>query len=157
MRRSEREATLGAIEHHVHTLMAHLLTAADHCTEWGGLGYPTSSLNGERGSDHDPVGAIVARGQRDVFGDDVSVADHRLKEAHEALQWLARFAMRHALTAERPSDGGLIDCANPACDRWMSGIGNDRPRAGRCTRCYMHLRRYGVDWPHHVAATSTSE
>ena len=41
----------------------------------------------------------------------------------------------------------LIECANPKCDHTMTGLGDDRPRKGRCDRCRKHLERYDIDWP----------
>lgn len=39
-----------------------------------------------------------------------------------------------------------LDCANPNCDNKITGLGNDRPRRGRCRRCFTFLTNHGRDW-----------
>lgn len=41
-----------------------------------------------------------------------------------------------------------VVCANPKCDTEVvpGGRDKDRPRRGRCERCYKYLTRNGLDW-----------
>lgn len=49
----------------------------------------------------------------------------------------------------------MAQCANPNCDHWFSGMGNDRPRGGRCNACRMYLdRNPGQERPRHLCAIS---
>lgn len=55
----------------------------------------------------------------------------------------------HQVTHQGENEGRvsqLIACANPNCDNLMTRIGEDRPKRGRCPRCFQHLHRYGLDW-----------
>lgn len=57
----------------------------------------------------------------------------------------------HKILHVRPNEGRrstLLDCANPKCPNTITGIGHDKPRDGRCTRCAQHRYRYpGFEWP----------
>jgi hypothetical protein len=48
-----------------------------------------------------------------------------------------------------PNEGrrdSLIECANRHCDTTMTGFGEDRPKRGRCPRCYQFQLRNNRDW-----------
>ena len=130
------------------------LTALDNAYTnargWAGLGYPTRSFGDitvTSGGHSDPVFEMVEAQQRDHFAHEIADADGRLLDVAENMRVLAAFALRNTIEAPRPKGGGLIDCGNAHCDRYVTGLGNDRLRDGRCPRCYMHRRRYGLDWP----------
>ena len=40
----------------------------------------------------------------------------------------------------------LVECANKNCENTMTGLENDRPRRGRCRRCFTFLQRHDRDW-----------
>ena len=150
LRHTERDALLRSVAQDVIVLLGALPDAYHNAVQWAGLGYPSRSYSDgavTSGDHNDPVQRMVLTAQHDHFAHEILDADGRLRDVTENLRVLAAFALRNTITAERPIDGGLIDCANPHCDRYMTGLGNDRPRDGRCPRCYMHRRRYGLDWP----------
>lgn len=66
-------------------------------------------------------------------------ADNHIRAAHSA-------AVRLGAYGRRDRESTLIECANPKCEATMTGIGEDRPRRGRCMRCYKFLMRRDRDW-----------
>ena len=66
-------------------------------------------------------------------------ADNHLRAAHSA-------AVRLGAYGRRERESTLVECANPRCDTTMTGIGEDRPRRGRCDRCYRFLLKHDRDW-----------
>lgn len=151
-RATDRDAWLRSIGEDLIVLVEWLPQAHRNAEHFAGLGYPRqsypeASIAGGRYSD--PVGTFATdpRAVERMFDRERDAADHDLQTAVDALHRVQAFMLRHTILAPRPPSGGLIDCANPHCDRFMTGIGNDRPRNGRCTRCYAHLRRYQEDWP----------
>ncbi len=46
----------------------------------------------------------------------------------------------------RAEVSNTLVCANPACGHVLTRVGNDRPRRGRCRRCYEFLVVYDRDW-----------
>ena len=100
-----------------------------------------------KGGHADPtVNAAVMEWDNDpVHGDVVKLCEHLIE---------ADFHLRAAMTAvvrintygHKDRESTLIDCANPKCDTTMTGIGEDRPKRGRCDRCYRHLKKHDRDW-----------
>lgn len=66
-------------------------------------------------------------------------ADNHLRAAHSA-------AVRLGAYGRRERESTLVECANSKCDVTMTGIGEDRPRRGRCDRCYRFLLKHDRDW-----------
>jgi hypothetical protein len=74
------------------------------------------------------------------------------------LAWLRQVLDDHARLIEseiahtvqvKPNEGRrstLIDCANPHCQTVMTGLRDDRPKEGRCPRCYLFRYRNRRDW-----------
>lgn len=158
LRPTERSALLRSISLDVLVLVLDgaLERAYTNASEWSGLGYPTRSygdITVTSGGTSDPVVDLVASAQRDHFAHEIADADGRLRDVAENVRVLASFALRNTLEAPRPKGGGLIDCGNSHCDRYVTGLGSDRLRDGRCPRCYMHRRRYGLDWPGKATVT----
>lgn len=150
MRQVEREMALTAITGEMETLVDGILRAYERCETWAGRGYPSSSYpetSIASGRHSDPVGDIVARQQADRFAAELEEADEQLQRIRTDVHALVTFINRNTALAITAEKGGRIHCGNPVCGHRMSGIGNDRPRVGRCPRCYTHFKRYNREWP----------
>lgn len=148
MKSSEARATVEAMRARLNVVCARITLAMGNVREWSSLGYPSTSgpIGGGRGGNGDTaIERAVLSGRRDPYADDMREAVVRLLRCSDDVAWLERFVLRNTETHEREPE--LIDCGNPKCDRTMTGLPNDRPRDGRCERCYRWKRRNGADWP----------
>jgi hypothetical protein len=51
--------------------------------------------------------------------------------------------------------GAPLVCCNPACEHVITRVGeNDRPRRGRCRRCFNYLNQHDRDWTPRVEQVS---
>lgn len=90
--------------------------------------------DGARGWEQDPVHVNAVK-----LCEHMIEADNHLRAAHAA-------AVRLGVYGQRERESSLIECANPKCEKTMTGIGEDRAKDGRCPRCYKFRRRNGRDW-----------
>lgn len=147
------------------------LNAGDHAhqlaADWSARGYPAAT-NPEpgRGTNNDEDGdvaltSVEAAGQqrdhwehqrtmldleRRLIDDNTRAIEHRIANTIRVTPTDER---RTKLLADTTLD---LDCANPNCDNKITGIGDDRPRRGRCPRCAKYLSRNGRDWNKRVDA-----
>ncbi len=52
--------------------------------------------------------------------------------------------------SQTPITGPMV-CANESCEHVLTFVGADRPRRGRCERCYRYKSRTDRDWTPRVA------
>ncbi len=138
MKPSTRAQIIGTILDHVETTNRHIHAAIHNCRRWIAGGYPARSpgLGDRAGSGpSDPTGTQALRG--DQFIADLHELDVRLIRARDDLAWIARFAIRYT----RPISPTDIQSECADCGRWVSRVGEDRLRAGRCQACYTRRRR----------------
>lgn len=55
--------------------------------------------------------------------------------------------------SQTPVSGPMV-CANGHCEHVCTLVGNDRPRRGRCRRCFSYLQAHDRDWTPRVEAVS---
>jgi hypothetical protein len=148
MKPSDARPTLDHVRAQLDTITDRITPAISNVREWSARGYPSTSgpIGGGRGQDTSNIERLVTAGISDPFHDDLRHALAHLAAARANVDWLVRFVHRN--TELHELEPGLIDCANPSCDRTMTGIRDDRPRDGRCERCYRWRRRHGTEWPH---------
>lgn len=108
---------------------------------------PRSGENIGRGSGKkDPTAQVALNGK-----DEIEASKDRLEEFIYQAQKFARFALNEANAivglepeeAKRIINGQLArvsQCLN--CDVVVTGVGEDRVRAGRCPACYKHYQRH---------------
>lgn len=79
---------------------------------------------------------------------DIQTIQHtvqRLQATLKQLQPIDHPTAQQLAEQTQPNTG--TECANPNCRTWITGKGNDRPRAGRCPACYQHRHRTGHERP----------
>lgn len=121
--------------------------------DWSARGYPSGGGDGicsspddtsvERAaltSDHWERTGVQLDLERRLIDDNTRAIEHRIFEVVKEIPPEERRAQR---LVEVALD---VDCANPWCDHKITGIGDDRPRAGRCERCYRFRLRNRRDW-----------
>lgn len=119
--------------------------------DWSARGYP--SVTG------DPTGSSDGGGLTSV--ERAATESDEWDRRRARLLWLRQVLDDHARSIESeiahtvrvaPNEGRrstLIDCANPHCPNVMTGLGEDRPKDGRCPRCYQFRYRNRRDWTEH--------
>lgn len=152
MKPSEVRAAVEIMRAQLTVVCARIEPALNNTREWSNHGYPTASgpIGGGRGGETSAVEALALSGRADEYAADRHEAEAQLRAARLAVGWLHRFVYRN--TETHGLEPVLIDCANPHCERTMTGLPNDRPRDGRCERCYRWRRRNNADWPSGGAA-----
>jgi hypothetical protein len=142
-------------------------------------GIRSPSLNGAVSGGDDPSFRILdgltnegAR-RRDKVAANLDSLIRALADVHQrAATAMSMIDKLRALTPERAelllkAAGDVQSCANPHCGKIVTGVGNDRLRAGRCQPCFEYrLDHEGSDRPKYLvdreiareaAAKSTSE
>lgn len=128
--------------------------------DWSARGYPTNTNGDAVRSSTDTTSVERASETTDHWERQAAMLEHE-----RAILDTNAFAIEHRIAntvgiLERQGrTSTLIDCANRNCDATMTGLGEDRPRDGRCERCYRFKKRTGRDWtsrqepcPHHETA-----
>jgi hypothetical protein len=147
LRTAQAKSTVEHLRRQLDHVVTRIQPAVSHCREWSARGYPSTSgpIGGGRGDGTHTVERIVIGGIPDTYRNDLLEALRHLENARKSIEWLVRFVNRNTETLGLAPV--LIDCANPHCEKTMSGLPNDRPRDGRCERCYRWRKRNDADWP----------
>jgi hypothetical protein len=117
-------------------------------SDWSARGYPNGSGDGSRSSSSDTSTERAAINGSDHWESTVVMLDlERSLLADNAYSIEHRIANVVKVAPNEGRRSTLIDCANSKnCDVTMTGLGEDRPREGRCERCYRFRKRTGRDW-----------
>ncbi len=131
---------------------------ASKMREFEKLGYPSQSMGDGRGTSEPPLPMIGTTDRRlaqdrSEYGQALLHAALALETAHRIQEHWCRpldtdTEKAKKLTDDRP--GG--PCPNIWCDRWITGLQNNRGRAVHgngdllCERCYRFTKRTGRPW-----------
>lgn len=127
---------------------AGIIEAVRRNQEWNGdsLRSAGGSEGHGKGDHADPTASTAAQ---TLPWDEVDALTQAMAEhIVEGHKHFAAAASRYNRILSLSNEGrrnSLIECANKHCETVMTGIGEDRPRAGRCEPCYRHLRKYDRD------------
>jgi hypothetical protein len=118
-------------------------------SDWATRGFPAATGDPPARTS-DPIG-LTSVERASIESDEWDIRRHDLDWLrHELEDCALRIESEIAHTIQvKPNEGRrstLVDCANPHCPTVMTGLGEDRPKEGRCPRCYQFRHRNRRDW-----------
>jgi hypothetical protein len=117
--------------------------------DWAARGFPAAT--GDPPARSTDVTALTSVERASIEGDEWDRRREHLSALRQMLETNAFFIESEIAYTVRiaPNEGRrstLIECANPHCQTVMTGLGEDRPKDGRCPRCYQFRYRNRRDW-----------